>query len=158
MRVGVSGHQARAGIDWAWVRLAVRDILAKLAPVERGFTSLAVGSDQVFAEESLALGIEITAVVPLPGYERLFRGPDLERYRALLGRCAVTVLPGGATDEASFLAAGQHVADLADALLAIWDGLPAAGQGGTADVVAYARGRGRRVIHVDPIERTISGA
>jgi hypothetical protein len=35
-------------------------------------------------------------------------------------------------------------------LLTIWDGLPAKGEGGTADIVAYARKRGRRVIVIWP--------
>jgi hypothetical protein len=35
--------------------------------------------------------------------------------------------------------AGEKVVDLSDTLLAVWDGLPAKGYGGTADVVTYAR-------------------
>lgn len=43
------------------------------------------------------------------------------------------------------MATGLIVVERCDALLAAWDGEPAGGFGGTADVVAYARSRGRPV-------------
>jgi hypothetical protein len=36
--------------------------------------------------------------------------------------------------------AGEILVGLSDELLAVWDGLPARGDGGTADTVAYALG------------------
>ncbi len=43
------------------------------------------------------------------------------------------------------MAAGRAVADRSDLLLAVWDGAPAAGLGGTADIVRYAEERGKAV-------------
>jgi len=37
------------------------------------------------------------------------------------------------------MAASKFMVDEADELYAVWDGKPARGYGGTADVVAYAR-------------------
>jgi hypothetical protein len=37
---------------------------------------------------------------------------------------------------------GKVVVDRAEVLIAVWDGLPARGLGGTADVVAYAGSAG----------------
>ncbi|MEO5877101.1 MAG: hypothetical protein ABIQ26_19070, partial [Streptosporangiaceae bacterium] len=48
------------------------------------------------------------------------------------------------TDEA-YLVAGHRVVKRSDLLLAVWDGRPAGGLGGTADIVAYARDRGTEV-------------
>ena len=152
--VGVTGHQARPGIDWTWVAERVRGALLERAPVSRAFSSLAAGSDQVFASEALALGIPVTAINPMPNYESRF-AEGLEGYFALLPRCEPVVLQGCGSDEEAFMEAGRRVADSAATLIAIWDGRPAAGHGGTADVVAYALGRGRRVIQVDPIGRTV---
>ena len=39
--------------------------------------------------------------------------------------------------------AGFLVAEQCDVLLAIWDGHPARGPGGTAEVIEHARARGR---------------
>jgi hypothetical protein len=53
------------------------------------------------------------------------------------------------------MAASMLMIDTADELIAVWDGQPARGYGGTADVVAYARRRGKpvHVIWPDGAER-----
>jgi polyphosphate kinase 2 (PPK2 family) len=51
-------------------------------------------------------------------------------------------LPPAPTHEDAYLAAGRWIVDHADRLVAVWDGRPARGRGGTAEVVAYARHRG----------------
>jgi hypothetical protein len=48
------------------------------------------------------------------------------------------------------MTAGRTVADRCDLLLAVWDGQPAAGLGGTADVVSHATYRGKSVEVVWP--------
>ena len=45
----------------------------------------------------------------------------------------------------SYMAASKLMIDAADELYAVWDGQPSRGYGGTADVVAYARARGKPV-------------
>ena len=59
------------------------------------------------------------------------------------------------TDLPTHMAASNLMVDEADELYAVWDGKPARGYGGTADVVAYARGRGTpvRVVWPDGAER-----
>lgn len=41
----------------------------------------------------------------------------------------------------SYVQVGRHVVDQCDALIGLWDGEPAAGPGGTGDIIAYARAR-----------------
>lgn len=155
MRIAVSGHQSRPGIDWEWTASEIRKLLQREVPIERAFTSLARGSDQVFAQQALGLGIPVTAVIPMPHYDRLFEGNDLAGYEFILSRCDVVELPGESDDEHSFLVAGQYVVDNADLLLAIWDGKSAAGVGGTADIVRYCAERGRPVIYINPITKAV---
>lgn len=154
-RVGVTGHQARPGIDWDWVAERVRDVLSGLEPGSRALTSLAAGSDQVFAREALSLGLPVTAVIPLADYERCFAATDLRTYHELLPRCDRVELPSGGSDEEAFLAAGRYLADTCDTMVAVWDGEPAAGLGGTADVVAYCLEQGRDVIHIDTTHQVV---
>jgi hypothetical protein len=45
----------------------------------------------------------------------------------------------------SHMAASELMISMVSELLAVWDGQSARGYGGTADVVAHARDRGRRV-------------
>jgi ABC-type multidrug transport system fused ATPase/permease subunit len=46
----------------------------------------------------------------------------------------------------SYLNAGKYIVDRCDVLLAIWDGEPARGRGGTAEIVNYARENDRPII------------
>ena len=44
--------------------------------------------------------------------------------------------------------AGQYVADHCDVLVALWDGRPATGRGGTEEIVQYARENKRPVVWI----------
>jgi hypothetical protein len=46
--------------------------------------------------------------------------------------------------------AGQYIVDNCDVLIAPWDGRPAAGRGGTGEIVRYARGGKRPVVWICP--------
>jgi len=52
---------------------------------------------------------------------------------------AVQQLPFVESTSESHMAASKLMVDQADELYAVWDGKPARGYGGTANVVAYAR-------------------
>ncbi len=123
-----------------------------------GICCLAVGADQLSAEQMLHRGLGPTAVVPSRRYEETFRtAEELADYRSLLERSSeVVALPHEHNTEQAFLGGGRAVADAAAVLLAVWDGQPARGLGGTADIVDYARELGRRVIHINPIERNVT--
>ncbi len=41
-------------------------------------------------------------------------------------------------------------------LVAVWDGKLATGLGGTADAVGYALQCGKRIVHLDPVSRTVN--
>jgi hypothetical protein len=155
MKVGVTGHQKREGIDWTWVRQTVETELMKSPSSLVGFTSLAEGADQVFAEAVLECGGSLVAVVPTPDYERHFNTGSLEKYRALKAIATVKNLSPGATDQESFFNAGKSIVDHVEQLFAIWDGGPSRGLGGTADVVDYALGKSVPVTHINPITREV---
>ena len=160
MRVGITGHQTlRGALGWDWIEGEIRRILIGCGPPWIGLTSLAAGADQRFAEIVLQLGGAIEVIVPFPDYETRFAGEE-ERssYRRLLAAAqAVQVLPRvSESDEALYFIAGQRVADESEVLIAVWDGRPAAGLGGTADIVAYADRRDIRVVQINPVDGTIT--
>jgi hypothetical protein len=105
---------------------------------------LAAGADQLFADIALDSGVPVTAVIPGMDYEAHL-DDDAARagYRRILGACANRVeLPPEPTHEEAYFAAGRWIVDHCDRLIAVWDGRPARGLGGTGDVVAYARRTG----------------
>jgi hypothetical protein len=153
MIVGITGHQKLEEKDcWLWVGFAVRTALAEIPRPLVGVSSLAIGTDQLFAELVLKSGGSLEVVVPFPDYWQAFTpGQMRSQYQALLNRATrVDVLPARGSREESYLAAGQLVVERSDLMIAVWNGRAAAGLGGTGDIVRYARQLNRKVLHVDP--------
>ncbi len=143
--VGISGHQKAP--DCVWRLLTQRLAVLLGTPPFRGVSSLAAGADQRFAECVLELGGDLLVVVPSAKYGDSFAEPQQEaEFERLLALAAETEqMEYGEPSEEAYLAAGKRVVDLSDILVAVWDGQPAQGKGGTADVVAYARQQGKPV-------------
>lgn len=159
MIVGFTGHQRIDHPDrWGWVQEQFARILGELAD-GRVSASLADGGDQLFVETALALGRPIDVILPCAGYETTFSDANSAmRYRDLLAR-AVTVhtLDFPRPSEEAFLAAGKYIVDRASLVVALWNGKPAAGKGGTGDIVGYARSLNRPVVHIHPDLLQVSG-
>lgn len=156
MKVGITGHQERPGIDWSWVTGAIRNELSSLSAELIGLSSLARGADQVFAETVLECGGDLRFVQPMADYEKTLEGEHLACFRHLKAAATVTIeLPAAASDQDAYLAAGEYIASHSDLLIAVWDGKPAEGRGGTADVVAFAKQRGRAVLHIEPLSQEV---
>jgi hypothetical protein len=131
--------------------------LANLGTPLVGLSSLAIGTDQLFAERVLAAGGELYVVIPHASYEATFQtAADHKVYKRLLDRAThkETLVGSGARGDA-YLLAGHRIADLAEVIVAVWDGRPAAGRGGTADAVAYAVAHQRRVLHINPFAHSV---
>lgn len=110
-------------------------------------SALAVGADQIFAELALDSGARLTVVSPGGDYETTFTPGELAEFRRLRKRAHDHVrLQFPVVDDEAYYAAGAYIVDRSDVVLAVWDGRPARGHGGTADVVAYARLIGTPVV------------
>ncbi|ACU34159.1 hypothetical protein [Actinosynnema mirum] len=151
MIIGVSGHQDLPASAQAHAEKRIRALLAEQAAPVTGVGSLAEGADQLFAQLVLAAGGSLHVVIPSRGYETTFAVEARCLYRELLARAdTVTELDFPEPGEQAYYAAGHHVAECCDLLVAVWDGQPARGLGGTADAVAHARELGRDVMIVWP--------
>lgn len=141
--VGITGHQRIPADALPYVLAELRALLSSIDDEVTGVTSLAAGADQLFAGLVLACGGELHAVIPARRYADSFTEPEeLERYRDLVARASsVETLEYDEPCEEAYLAAGERVVDLSRRLVAVWDGEPARGKGGTADIVAYAARR-----------------
>lgn len=157
-RIGITRHQRLSPpADWQWVEEAIERVLSSLPDELMGFTSLALGADQLFAELLLKRGRALTVIVPFADYHLKFaEGADRSSYYRLLAQANTVevLLPAGSNREAYFKA-GKQVVNRSELLLAVWDGKPAAGLGGTADVVGYARQCGKPLVHINPVDWTV---
>lgn len=152
--IGFTGHRAVA--DPAGIERAVREVLAQLkaeAGVEwLALSSVAAGGDILFARAALALGLGWEAVLPLPPAEfrQDFSPAEWREVEALLGEAEhVRVIGERGRREDAYLDGGMETVNHCDLLLAVWDGEPSRGRGGTAEIVAYARELGRPLVIVD---------
>lgn len=158
MKIGITGHQRLPDQSlWPWVEERIQEQLLLAKPLV-GISSLAVGADQMFARLVLKRHEDLIAVIPSSTYAQSFQNDEERtRYEVLKKQAKeVRVLPDVEDVEESYLRAGHCVVDLCNVLLAVWDGQPAKGKGGTGDAVTYALNTNKRVVHINPIQRTVN--
>jgi hypothetical protein len=122
-----------------------------LDSIMRVLSPLASGADRLVAEVALDLGYEL--YVPMPfardEYKADFQQPDgnLQRFEELFVLAGQNWLaldgdPASGNRAYGYENVGRFVVRHSDVLIAIWDGKPAAGRGGTAEIVYYAASNG----------------
>jgi hypothetical protein len=151
-RIGVTGHQNLPAAFLPRIRKEIERVIERAPAKITGVTSLAAGTDQLFARAVLDRGGRLYAVIPCAGYESAFTDAGaVATFNELLAASSeIETLPHDQPSAQAFLEAGHRVVELADLLVAVWDGQKAKGLGGTADVVQYARDRSREIVIVWP--------
>lgn len=143
-RIGASGHRDLGGKESR--QFAAQSVRALLTSYTQHYSDLilyaplAIGSDQLFVQTALDLHIPVEAVIPSNGYETHFAS-DEERaaYQRLLSQCrSVHLQPFPLPTDEAYLATGRWIVEQSDVVLLIWNGQPAKGRGGTADIASYA--------------------
>lgn len=156
----MTGHQNLGDAsETTWVRQQIMVTLREISgnqPVQ-GVTSLAKGADQEFAHALLTLNWGFVVIIPCQRYETTFETEaDLASYHVLLGKAdRVQTLTYPEPSQDAFFAAGTKIVDEADYMIAVWDGRPARGRGGTGDIVEYASAQGVPLTHINPITREV---
>ena len=145
-RIAISGHRCLPGLTADLIDKAIRGTLAEAGAAVTGISCLADGADLIFARAVTDLGGSLEAIIPAGQYRDGLPAECHPEYDRLLAKAAaVRCLPFAEPTSESFMAASRLMVDAADELFAVWDGQPARGHGGTGDVVAYARERGKPV-------------
>jgi hypothetical protein len=94
-------------------------------------------------------------VVPLPFAAREYvldfaTEASRAEFEELLARAdRVVVMPPTGSRADGYAAAGRYVVEHCDVLLALWDGRPTQGPGGTAEIVAHAQEQGKAVVWIE---------
>jgi hypothetical protein len=116
-------------------------------------TALAEGTDSIAAAAANAQDYKVDVVLPFVAteYKSDFSQPGAANFVQLCNQArAVLEIDGDRADEArAYEAASLVVLDMSDILIAVWDGKPAAGRGGTAELVAEASRRGMPIVRID---------
>ncbi len=157
-RIAVTGHRNLSGDATDLVDHAIRKALAPHGGQElTGLCCLGDGADQIFARAVLDLGGALEVVVPGNGFRDTLPARSHHRYDELLRAASAVhhIRPRDGTAPAMPVAA--YMLTHAHLLFAVWDGEAPQGQGGTADVVAYARNHGVPVEVIWPAGTTRTG-
>jgi hypothetical protein len=169
LRVGITGH---VGLDPTKMMELENGIGEAIRHIEQAFPNryltvfspLAVGADRLVARKLLEReASRLIAVLPVPAddYVDDFGSTDLHHvdyasaelrheFRHWISERAIEVIPmtPSASRNEAYEKTGFYIAEHCDVMIAIWDGLPSQGRGGTADVVAHARALGKPISHV----------
>lgn len=159
--VGVTGHRPNRLPERHWNRVK-RDLAGVLAELEAGsgdrqrilLSGLAEGADRLAAFVALGRSWSLRAVL---AFHRMRFEEDfptafaIGEFRALLSAADKIDEPKksahvGHPPEEGYQAVGQALLARSDVLIAIWDGMPSEGKGGTVDVIEAAQARGIPVI------------
>ncbi|MEW1550510.1 hypothetical protein [Streptomyces tsukubensis] len=147
MRIGITGHRGLPDTVADQVRRLLAEkaksyIAADLVAV----SCIADGPDAWWAQEAVAAGGRLEVVIPADEYREglpAWHHPD---YDTLLSQATAVHRTGMTASTSEAHQAGSEIlVDRCDELVAVWDGHPARGYGGTADVVTYARRTGTPV-------------
>ena len=155
--VGFAGHRHLRNTE------AIRKVLLTLVDSLRadipgqlvGYSSVAIGADTLFAEAWLSCDLPWMALLPHPehDFKSDFTESDWAKTSALLQRAlrVQSLSEKRGTDrDLAYLECGILVVEEADLVVAVWDGKPSRGVGGTADIVTIARNSGKPLILIDP--------
>jgi len=172
LRVGVTGHRpgglaaahpeeldqridsVLTCLEEAVEAVAGERLYSNEPPCLRIVSSLAEGADRIVAHRALGMGFELQCPLPFhrDEYEKDFDNAESRReYRNLLHRATSVFELDGSHERGpeAYLAVGRLLTTHCDVLIAVWDGKPATGVGGTGQVVEEALLLGVPVVRID---------
>lgn len=163
--VGITGHRHLDGrpLNEKYVYESIRAELQSIMHARPGeaivlYTALATGADSLAVDAARACGLPYVAVLPLPfeasrtDYEQEPNGiarfldftANADRVIELplkfgdLADVALDKAGRSVARDQQYALAGGYIARRCHALIAVWDGKPALGLGGTGDIVRWA--------------------
>jgi hypothetical protein len=151
LAIGFTGHRALG--DEAKCRKSILAFLeqrkASTQGLVYGISSVAAGGDLLFAESCIQLALPLRALLPLPleEFRKDFDEINWSRVEVVLGKAtSVEVTGGNQSRDECYYECGIEIAQQSRVLLALWNGEPSQGLGGTEDIVSFARGIGKPVV------------
>jgi hypothetical protein len=148
--IGFTGHRSIEDEDQCrrWILDFLRRQKTSTVALVYGVSSVAAGGDLLFAESCIQLALPLCVLLPLPleEFRQDFTPADWSRAEQVLSKAAsVEFTAGNQSREECYYECGIETVQQSRLLLALWNGEPSQGLGGTEDIVSFARGIGRPV-------------
>jgi hypothetical protein len=151
LAIGFTGH--RTLDDEANCRKLIFDFLKReklsASGLVYGISSVAAGGDLLFAESCIELELPLCVLLPMPAeeFKKDFNATDWARAEAVLSKAAsVEVTSGEQSRDECYYECGIETVQQSRLLLALWNGEPSQGLGGTEDIVSFAQQTGKPVV------------
>jgi len=158
--VGFSGHRKLAEPKAATDAIhRVFDRLAAHHGPLASVSSAASGADTLFVEEVARRNLPFRLILPFSKtrFQQDFTSADWQRVLPLMDKALIVEeISGAESDEEAYFETGILTVDKSDVMVFVWDSKPAAGLGGTGDVVKYARALNRPLVIIEPHTGTIA--
>lgn len=119
-----------------------------------GVSSAASGGDLLFAESCIELGIPLRILLPAPKNqfrEDFDESSWLRAEQVFRQALSVEVIDGGECREERYYHCSLETVRLSRLMVALWDGEPSRGPGGTAETVSFAESLGMPVIWIHSV-------
>lgn len=151
-RIAITGHRGLPQQTTTLVENALRQEIDKRSNHDLvAISCLADGPDSIFARLVLENGGKLVVVVPAKQYRNDLPVEHHPTYDRLFAAATEVIeLDYDESNATAHQAGNLRILDEADELIAVWDGQPARGHGGTADTVAAAHDRGIPVTTIWP--------
>ena len=150
LAVGFTGHRKVPYETKS--RQVIRDFLARQKESHQGIvygiSSAASGGDQLFAESCLELNIPLRILLPRPAEQFRTDFDDTSWQRTVhIMENAISVEVTGRHESKTeqYYDCGIQTVAESQLLVALWDGQPSRGAGGTQEIVSYARKTGHPI-------------
>jgi len=154
--IGFTGHRALNDESRSRIRILefLQDFKAKTSKTIYGVSSAAVGGDLVFAESCIQTGIPVRILLPFSKdqFREDFDEPTWKRSEAVMQQAiSVEVIGGGQSAQESYYDCGIETVQQSQMLVALWNGNPARGLGGTAEIVDFAKEQARPLVWIHSV-------
>lgn len=153
LAIGFTGHRQLE--NEVQCRERLRELLRAKKQAHQGIvygvSSAAAGGDQLFAESCLELEIPLRVLLPMPAgeFRNDFNAESWPRTERILEKAiSVEVVAEGRERREQYYDCGIQTVTESQLLIALWDGEPSRGMGGTQEMVAYAEKTGHPVAWV----------
>jgi hypothetical protein len=156
LAIGFTGHRSLQ--NEPKLRQVVLDFLRQqraASPwIVYGVSSAAAGADQIFAESCLELEIPLRVLLPKPmeHFRNDFNPESWQRTERILEKAISVEVTGNRNEgKEQYYDCGIQTIAESQLLMAIWDGKPSRGAGGTQDIVSYAEEIGYPVVWIHSV-------
>lgn len=154
--IGFTGHRSLEDESKSRVRILefLQDFKAKTNKTVYGVSSAAAGGDLLFAESCIQIGLPIRILLPEPKeqFREDFDEATWNRAESVMKRAiSVEVIGSGQTKEERYYECGVETVQQSQLLLALWNGKPSHGLGGTEEIVTFAKEQERPVIWIHSV-------